>query len=134
MNSDQPDWQEALRAACSGVGPDIVFECAGAAETADFAVRIARKGGRIVLVGIYPERVLLSTLEVIVGEKRVVGTVQHHYDDDLPTAVQLIAEGKVRVGPLISAREPLERVVAHGFRALIDRPDQHLKILIGPNL
>jgi (R,R)-butanediol dehydrogenase/meso-butanediol dehydrogenase/diacetyl reductase len=75
----------------------------------------------------------LSTLEVILGEKRLVGSVQHHYDDYLPAAVQLLAEGKVRVAPLISARAPLERVVADGFRALIERPDQHLKILIGPN-
>jgi (R,R)-butanediol dehydrogenase/meso-butanediol dehydrogenase/diacetyl reductase len=60
--------------------------------------------------------------------------VQHHYDVDLPAAVQLIAEGKVRVGPLISARVPLERVVAGGFQALIEHPDQHLKILIGPRL
>jgi (R,R)-butanediol dehydrogenase / meso-butanediol dehydrogenase / diacetyl reductase len=75
-----------------------------------------------------------ACVEVILGERRLVGSVQHHYDDDLPTAVQMIAEGKVRVGPLITAREPLERVVADGFRALIDNPDQHLKILIGPNL
>jgi (R,R)-butanediol dehydrogenase / meso-butanediol dehydrogenase / diacetyl reductase len=134
FSPDQSDWQEALRGACSGVGPDVVFECAGAADTADLAIHIARKGGRIVLVGIHPERVLLSTLEVILGEKRLVGSVQHHYDDDLPAAVQMIAEGKVRVGPLVSAREPLERVVAGGFRALIEHPDQHLKILIGPGL
>jgi (R,R)-butanediol dehydrogenase/meso-butanediol dehydrogenase/diacetyl reductase len=123
-----------LREACSGIGPDIVFECAGAAETADLAVKTARKGGLIVLVGIRPERVPLSTLDVIVGEKRIVGTVQHHFDDDLPMAVQLLAEGKVQVEPLITAREPLARVVSGGFQALLDHPDQHLKILIGPRL
>jgi (R,R)-butanediol dehydrogenase/meso-butanediol dehydrogenase/diacetyl reductase len=134
FSPDQAHWQDELREACSGVGPDVVFDCAGAAGTADTAVRIARKAGRIVLVGIHPEPVLLSTLDVILGEKRLVGTVQHHYDDDLPAAVQLLAEGKVRVAPLVSAREPLERIVAGGFRALIDTPDEHLKIIIGPHL
>jgi (R,R)-butanediol dehydrogenase / meso-butanediol dehydrogenase / diacetyl reductase len=128
------DPESGLCQACNGVGPDVVFECAGAAETADLAVKTARKGGLIVLVGIRPERVPLSTLDVIVGEKRIVGTVQHHFDDDLPMAVQLLAEGKVQVGPLITAREPLARVVAGGFQALLDHPDQHLKILIGPRL
>src|SRR5262249_27988827 len=55
FSSSQSDWQQQLLAACGGIGPDVVFECAGAAETADLAVRMARKGGRIVLVGIHPE-------------------------------------------------------------------------------
>jgi (R,R)-butanediol dehydrogenase/meso-butanediol dehydrogenase/diacetyl reductase len=131
---DQPDWQAQLRDACGGVGPDVVFECAGTTESADLAVRMARKGGRIVLIGIHPERVPISTLDVIVGEKRLVGSVQHHFDEDLPTAVQLLAEGKVDVRSLITAREPLERIVSGGFQALVDQPDKHLKILIGPHL
>lgn len=130
----QPDWQQDLRAACNGVGPDVVFECAGASESADLAVRIARKGGRIVLLGIHAERVLLSTLDIVLGEKRLVGSVQHHYDEDLPVAVQLLAEGKVQVRQLITGREPLERVVAGGFQALTQHPDRHLKILIGSHL
>jgi (R,R)-butanediol dehydrogenase/meso-butanediol dehydrogenase/diacetyl reductase len=128
------DWQHELLEECADVGPDVVFECAGVPETPDLAVRIARKGGRIVLVGIQPGRVPLSTLDIIVGEKRLVGSVQHHFDDDLPAAVQLLAEGKVRVGPLITGREPLERVVTGGFQALTEQPGEHLKILIGPHL
>jgi (R,R)-butanediol dehydrogenase / meso-butanediol dehydrogenase / diacetyl reductase len=130
----QPNWQQELREACRGVGPDVVFECAGASETADLAVRIARKGGRIVLLGIHAARVPLSTLDLIVGEKHVIGSVQHHFDEDLPVAVQLLAERKVQVGSLITAREPLGRVVAGGFQALVEHPDQYLKVLIGPQL
>ena len=134
LDPNRPDWQQELRDACAGVGPDVVFECAGASESPDLAVRIARKGGRIVLVGLHAERVPLSTLEVIVGEKRLVGSVQHHYDEDLPVAVQLLAEGKVKVRSLITGRVPLERVVTSGLQALIEQPAQHLKILIGPQL
>jgi (R,R)-butanediol dehydrogenase / meso-butanediol dehydrogenase / diacetyl reductase len=130
----QPDWQFELREACAGVGPDVVFECAGVSESADLAVRTARKGGRIVLVGIHAERVPISTLDVIVGEKRLVGSVQHHFDEDLPAAVQLLAEGKVQVRGLITGQLPLDRVVTDGFDALAERPGQHLKILIGPHL
>ena len=127
-----PEWQRQLRDACGGVGPDVVFECAGARDTADLAVHTARKGGRIVLVGIQPERVPLSTLEVIVGEKRLVGSVQHHYDEDLPAAVQLLAEGKVQVMPLITDRVPLQRVVEDGLETLARQPAEHLKIIVSP--
>jgi (R,R)-butanediol dehydrogenase/meso-butanediol dehydrogenase/diacetyl reductase len=85
-------------------------------------------------MGIHAARVPLSTLDVVVGEKRLVGSVQHHFDEDLPVAVQLLAQGKVQVRPLITGREPLERVVTGGFQALVERPDRHLKILIGPHL
>jgi (R,R)-butanediol dehydrogenase / meso-butanediol dehydrogenase / diacetyl reductase len=134
FSPNQPDWHSELRQACAGVGPDVVFECAGASESADQAVRTARKGGRIVLVGIHIERVPVSTLDVIVGDKRLVGSVQHHFDEDLPAAVQLLAEGKVQARPLITGREPLERVVAGGFQALVEQPGEHMKILIGPHL
>jgi len=128
------NWSDSLRDRCQGVGPDVVFECAGARDTADLAVHAARKGGRIVLVGIRGERVLLSTLEVVVGEKHIVGSVQHHYDDDLPHAVRLLAEGHVQARPLISARVGLERVVEDGLCALIEAPDQYIKIIVGPDL
>jgi len=123
-----------LRNACAGRGPDVVFECAGAPETANLAIHAARKGGRIVLVGIRGERVPLSTLDIVIGEKHVVGSVQHHYDEDLPEAVRLLAEGQVQVRRLITGRVPLARVVQDGLRALADHPDQHLKIIVGPQL
>jgi D-arabinose 1-dehydrogenase-like Zn-dependent alcohol dehydrogenase len=71
-------------------------------DTADLAVHTARKGGRIVLVGIHPERVLLSTLEIILGEKRLVGSVQHHYDEDLPHRVKRTTRCKSSSGPSAS--------------------------------
>jgi (R,R)-butanediol dehydrogenase/meso-butanediol dehydrogenase/diacetyl reductase len=134
FDPNQPNWQDALIDACGGIGPDAVFECAGASETADTAVHVARKGGSIVLVGIHPERVPLSTLDLIVGEKRVVGSVQHHYDEDLPTALQLLARGQVRVAPLITDRVALDRLVVDGLQALAKHPDQHLKIIVSPSL
>ena len=134
FDPSQADWQQGLQAACNGIGPDVVIECAGAPETADTALHVARKGGCIVLVGIQPERVPFSTLELIIGEKRVVGSVQHHYDDDLPIALQLLAQGQVRVAQLITDRVPLDRLVADGLRALAEQPEEHLKIIVSPTL
>jgi threonine dehydrogenase-like Zn-dependent dehydrogenase len=134
FDSSQADWQQALQAECNSIGPDVVFECAGARDTADTALHVARKGGCVVLVGIHPERVPFSTLELIVGEKRVVGSVQHHYDEDLPTALHLLAQGQVRVAPLITDRVALDRLVVDGLRALAEQPEEHLKIIVSPNL
>jgi (R,R)-butanediol dehydrogenase/meso-butanediol dehydrogenase/diacetyl reductase len=128
------DWMDELRDRCDGLGPEVVLECAGTRDSAGLAVRAARKGGRIVLVGITPDTVPIPTLDILVGEKRVIGTIQHHYDEDLPAAIQLLADGRVRAAPLISARIPLDAVVGQGFLALADRARDTLKILVSPSI
>lgn len=125
-------WQDELIERCDGLGPDVVLECAGVPGAADAAVAIARKGGRIVLVGIVNEPVPMRLLEVTLGEKHVLGSVQHDSDHDLPAAVNLLATGRVRAGGLVTARIPLDRVVEDGFEALTPGGDQ-VKILVGPS-
>jgi len=126
-----PGWQDELIERCDGLGPDVVLECAGVPGAADGALAIARKGGRIVLVGIINERVPMRLLEVVVGEKHLLGSVQHDSVHDLPAAVDLLATGRVRGRPLVTSRIPLDRVVEDGFMALVPGGDQ-VKILVGP--
>jgi (R,R)-butanediol dehydrogenase/meso-butanediol dehydrogenase/diacetyl reductase len=121
-----------LREACAGLGPDVVLECAGTRDSADLAIAAARKGGRIVLVGIFGEPVPINTLDLIVGEKQVFGTIQHHYDEDLPEAVRLLASGQVQARSLITGRISLDRVVEDGFLELAKRGNDHLKVLVHP--
>jgi (R,R)-butanediol dehydrogenase/meso-butanediol dehydrogenase/diacetyl reductase len=132
LDPADPEWLADLRARCAGLGPEVVLECAGTRASADLAIRAARKGGRIVLVGIQPGQVPVATLEILVGEKQVVGSIQHHYDEDLPAALQLLADGRIRARPLVTARIGLEQVVADGFEALADPARGHLKILVRP--
>lgn len=127
-----PDWIEALRGRCAGLGPPVVLECAGTRDGANLAIRAARKGGRVVLVGITAGLVPIDTLDILVGEKTVIGTIQHHYDEDLPAAVRLLADGRVRALPLVTARVALDDVVSRGFEALTDPAGDHLKVLVSP--
>ena len=71
-------WMEELRRRSGGLGPHVVFECAGTRDGANLAIRAAHKGGRIVLVGITGGQVPIDTLEILVGEKTVIGSIQHH--------------------------------------------------------
>jgi threonine dehydrogenase-like Zn-dependent dehydrogenase len=62
----------------------------------------------------------------------VIGTIQHHYDEDLPAAIHLLGDGRVRGLPLVTAEIPLAEVVRGGFEALTDPAQEHLKILVRP--
>jgi (R,R)-butanediol dehydrogenase/meso-butanediol dehydrogenase/diacetyl reductase len=125
-------WMDELRRLAGGLGPHVVYECAGRPDSASLAIRMSRKGGRIVLVGITGGEVPVDTLDLLIGEKTVIGTIQHHYDEDLPAAVRLLADGRVRGIPLVTAEIPLRDVVRGGFEALTSAGQEHLKILVNP--
>jgi (R,R)-butanediol dehydrogenase/meso-butanediol dehydrogenase/diacetyl reductase len=125
-----PSWQAELLEMCAGLGPEVVFECAGASGTAAASVAVARKGGRVVLVGVSNEPVPMPLMDIVVGEKHVLGSVQHDADNDLPAALQLLATGQVRARPLVTARISLDRIVEDGFNAL-SPGGEHVKILVG---
>jgi L-iditol 2-dehydrogenase len=72
----------------------------GAAETRDAAVKIARRGGEVVWLGLHDDSTQLSGFEVVLGERKVLGSfaVTHH---NLRTAIGLFAHGKITLDPWV---------------------------------
>jgi threonine dehydrogenase-like Zn-dependent dehydrogenase len=115
------------------VGPDVVIEASGAVAAAPAAIAIARKGGRIVLVGLPVAAATVDFLSVVAAEKEIIGSLSHIYDEDFASAVWLLGEGRVQVAPLISDRIPLADLITRGLHRL-EQPDADiLKILVTPN-
>jgi L-iditol 2-dehydrogenase len=54
-------------------GADVVFECAGVGETVQQSIRLARRGGTVVLFGVVPqhERVTISPFDLLTRELRL---------------------------------------------------------------
>jgi (R,R)-butanediol dehydrogenase/meso-butanediol dehydrogenase/diacetyl reductase len=112
---------------------DVVVECSGNAGAIRTAVGAARKGGRVVLVGIYGRPSTFDFLDVVGTEKEMIGSLSHVYDEDFAAAVSLLGRGAVRAEPLVSDRVPLSRALDDGILALMREPEEHLKILIRPS-
>ena len=128
--------EEAAAAALDmtkGLGLDVTIEAAGNPAAATAAVRLARRGGRTVLLGVFDEDVPIDMMDLLLGEKEVVASLSHVYDTDFATAVSLIDRGLLHTEPLITDRLTLEQVVSDGFEALIAAPDDHLKVVVMPN-
>jgi (R,R)-butanediol dehydrogenase / meso-butanediol dehydrogenase / diacetyl reductase len=113
-------------------GFDLVVECSGNPRAVAGAVAAARKGGRVVLVGIYAGETPLPLHALVAAEKSLVGSLSHVYDEDFAAAIGLLAAGAVRAEPLVSHRVPLSRALDDGLLALAAAPHDHLKILIRP--
>ena len=115
-----------------GLGADVVLECAGLVSTMQLAPLLARKRGRVVLVGLHDAPVPLQLFPVVTGEQEIIGSFSHVYDEDFGAAVELLSAGKITAEPLITARISLKDLVTHGLEELAASKNRHLKILVSP--
>ncbi len=70
-------------------------------------------------------------MDLIAGEKSLIGSLSHAWDQDFREALQLPGRGAVQAAPLITGRIPLTAAVTGGLALLRDEPERHLKILAG---
>jgi (R,R)-butanediol dehydrogenase/meso-butanediol dehydrogenase/diacetyl reductase len=129
LDTADPSWREALADLTDGWGADVAIECGGSAGAIRDSIASTRKGGRIVLLAVTSAPMSVDTWPIVAGERTVVGSVQHHYDEDLPTAIGLIASGRVDVRSLITRRIALDRIVPDGLEARGTGSDD-IKILV----
>ncbi|MBI2964817.1 MAG: alcohol dehydrogenase catalytic domain-containing protein [Chloroflexi bacterium] len=130
IDAGKADAGQALRKLTDDIGPDVVIETAGAARTPIDAIQWVRRRGTVVLVGIYAAKPEFNFLDIVDGEKRVIGSVAAD-PQDFRTAVALIAEGRIRVKPLITVKVPLERGIEDGFKRMLKPQKDVYRILVG---
>lgn len=111
-------------------GVDVVVECSGATGVAREAIRLVRRGGRVVLLSVPPDDQPFDALDLVVQEKTVRGSAAHMWDEDVAVAVDLLASGALEVGPLISRVVPLESAPS-AFESLVDPVQLLVKLLVG---
>ena len=120
--------EEAVRLS-GGLGPDVVFECAGAKPTFQQAMEMARYRGQIVLVALCMDGCQISPLDWVGREVQL----QCSYGTEIPdwhVALSLLASGRVQGEPVISRVVPLAEIQA-AFQALL-QPTDDLQVLVRP--
>lgn len=110
-------------------GVDVVFECSGRPGMSNEAVRLARRGGTALLLGVLPELEPIDTLDIVLGEKTVLGSSAHMWDDDVAVAVSMLAAGSIDVAPMITHTIGLDEI-EHAFELLVDPSQAIVKLLV----
>jgi (R,R)-butanediol dehydrogenase / meso-butanediol dehydrogenase / diacetyl reductase len=110
------DLEGELAAWTDGGGVDVAFEVSGSAPGLASATSALRVRGRLVVVGIHPQPVLVDLFRVFWRELEIVGA-RVYERRDFERAVELLAAGAIPAPQLISAIEPLERT-PQAFSAL----------------
>lgn len=111
------------------VGADNVIESAGRLETAEIAVKLARRGGSVLQFGVVSPDLLarISPNEVYFKELTIRGSFVNPFTHS--RAVDLLASGQVQVAPILTHRFPLDRA-SEGFETM-QRGDA-VKVLLVP--
>lgn len=106
--ADRPDAEDRIRAlAPETEGVDAVFELVGRAATMGLAARLARRGGRIIVIGEEAEFPAINTIQLAQRELELIGS-RNGGRADGARALELMTAGVLR--PVIAARFPLGKI------------------------
>ena len=130
-SKDQQSAASQLMELTNGIGPDIVAETAGARETPRMAIEWTRRAGTTLLIGIYSATPEIDFNSVVGREISVIGSVATS-PGDMEATVELMAQGKINVKPLISEIVPLSRAIEDGFNRMLDPNKEVFRIVIQP--
>ena len=113
------------------LGPDradVIFECVGVEPTITDAVRLARKGTTIVVVGVFGKKPQVDLGLVQDRELTLVGTLMYQKEDYI-RAIEFIASGKMILDPLISSRFAFDRYL-DAYHSIESAHGDSMKVMI----
>ena len=109
---------EFLAGLTDGVGPDVVIEAVGSIPTYETAIRVVRRGGKLLAYGAAPQSAELTIrpFDIYAKELTIVGSYAGTYDT-WPRAITLIATGRFDPSLIVDSVRSLDEA-AEAIRAL----------------
>ncbi len=103
---------EKIRGETLGRGADVVVEAVGRPETWELSLKLARKGGKVVLFGGCPSGTAVSfDTDIIHYGHLTLKGIFHHTPQTVRKAFDLIKGGRIDHKAIITSRSPLDGVV-----------------------
>lgn len=126
------DLGDLSQRATDGLGFDAVIDTAGAQGTAALAIRQARRGGRVALVGADHRPLDVAPLELVLNELTIQAVLSHTMVD-FDVAMAALTDGRVSTTGIVTRVVPLSDALTGGFEELRDQPESNLKVVISPD-
>jgi threonine dehydrogenase-like Zn-dependent dehydrogenase len=122
------EWNKIVRLT-NKLGPEHVFDCVGMSITFSTALNLIKKGGHITLIGMHASTLEINNILLMTTNNISVRGVYGYNHDIFKTAINLFAQKKIRVDPLITNRIRLEQV-PEMFKLLGNPPHEELKVIV----
>ncbi len=127
-NTSKVSMQEAVDKAFAGEKADVFFECVGIGATVNSAIETIKKGGSIVIVGVYGYSPEINLALIQDREINILGTLMY-IEKDFQDAIDYMAAGKINMKPLISKVFPFEDY-QKAFEYIEENKDESVKVML----
>ena len=132
LNVREEDALEQILALTSGVGADAILECAGTTQAAVDAIALAKKNGRVSLVGIYSEPAPLDVNKIVQWNITVAGS-KAEGERSMAQALALLGRQQVDLSPLLTHTFALDEIHA-AFETAEKRLGGAIKVVVVPGI
>lgn len=113
-----------------GLGADLVYECAGIPATVQSAVDLARRGGRMCLIGLAVGDASMSPREWLMKEIAVTAALGYTHEE-FEMVMSYVADGRMDLDALHSGTVGLDEF-ASIMAELSSGQTSHTKVLVDP--
>ncbi len=127
---DPSSAREFIEDQTSGLGADIVYECAGVPATVQSAVDLARRGGRVALIGLAMGDAPITPRQWLTKEIQVSAALGYTHEE-FEMTMGYVADGRIDLDVLHSGTVDLADI-AGIFDELSSGLTDHTKVLVKP--
>jgi 2-desacetyl-2-hydroxyethyl bacteriochlorophyllide A dehydrogenase len=129
VNATTDDVAGALRIMTDGMLGDVVLDFVGSEKTLGQSIKVAGKGGRVVLIGIGARSMTTSPYHTIIGKELEIIGVDDHLKAELTQLVTYVRSGRIDLSHSITHKVPLEDV-NEGLRILEDEKEEPIRVVV----
>ena len=131
VDPTEVDVEDAMASLTGGIGPDVIFECAGAKDTLHKALSTVRRGGRVALVALCWEPTEVLPVDWISRDIHLTTSLQHdarHWK----IALDLLGKGLVQIEPMLAGDSEIALEDIQTVFEGLQRPTDEIKLLVKP--
>lgn len=111
------------------LGTDFIFDCVGLPETIMTSMRLVKRGGTIMVIGIHPQPFEMQGFLQLISKNITMKGMFLVDQDSFITSIDLLEKKKVNVKPMITKVIKIEDV-PEMFETLVNPPHDEIKVLV----
>ncbi len=131
INLRKEDPLRAVLEETGGIGADLVIEASGSTDGPQTAIEMAKRMGKILLLG-FPDGPVSASFAHLGKDNKSIHTVRGEGWANVGRAVSLLKSGRVSLAPLATHSFQLENIET-AFRTFTERIGGAIKVVVYPN-
>ena len=128
LNIMETPFAEGVKQYFGDEGFQVGIEAAGVQASLDVLMENVEKGGDIVILGVYSKNPTINMFYLGEHELNVFGSMMYKHED-YEAAVEMIANGKIKLDPLMSKHFPFEEYL-DAYKYIEEKGDKNMKVFI----